>query len=150
MRSRHAKQAGWTLIELVTVIAILGILVGVSLPKFIDISGNARQASFVAIRGAFEESVRSTHTVWFAGGGLGAADVSLEGNLVKVNAAGWPRIDNTATGQKTARNLYGVLMSTPLPSDWASGQDLAAGTADFSFGSTTFRYHATDGSISTF
>jgi len=39
-----SKQKGFTIIELVVVIVILGILAAVAFPKFQDISGDARQA----------------------------------------------------------------------------------------------------------
>lgn len=38
------KQQGFTLIELVVVIVILGILAAVAFPKFQDLSGSAKQA----------------------------------------------------------------------------------------------------------
>jgi MSHA pilin protein MshA len=51
MKHSHI-QKGFTLIELVVVIVILGILAAVALPKFIDMSGEATQASVDATAGA--------------------------------------------------------------------------------------------------
>lgn len=46
------EQKGFTLIELVVVIVILGILAAVAVPKFIDLSGEARLATTQGVAGA--------------------------------------------------------------------------------------------------
>lgn len=46
------KQAGFTLIELVMVIVILGILAAVAIPKFIDLTSNAQTAAINGLAGS--------------------------------------------------------------------------------------------------
>ncbi|WP_028864107.1 prepilin-type N-terminal cleavage/methylation domain-containing protein [Psychromonas aquimarina] len=48
------KQSGFTLIELVIVIIILGILAATAVPKFVDLQGDAREAAMKGMKGALE------------------------------------------------------------------------------------------------
>lgn len=51
-----AAEQGFTLIELVIVIAIIGILSAVAIPKFIDLTSNAQLAATTAIAGALSSA----------------------------------------------------------------------------------------------
>lgn len=48
------KQQGFTLIELVMVIVILGILAATALPKFIDMTTSARESTLSGLQGAIQ------------------------------------------------------------------------------------------------
>ncbi|MBV2234090.1 MAG: prepilin-type N-terminal cleavage/methylation domain-containing protein [Sterolibacterium sp.] len=56
------NQQGFTLIELIIVIVILGILAAVAMPKFVDLSGEAEDAALQGVAG----SISSAMTINYA------------------------------------------------------------------------------------
>jgi MSHA pilin protein MshA len=90
-----ATQRGFTLIELVVVIVILGILAAFAVPRFISLESQARVAALDALRGSVLSASALSHSLYLASGST--SPVSMEGqSIVMVN--GYPdraTIDNT-------------------------------------------------------
>lgn len=85
------KQQGFTLIELVIVVIILGFLGAAAVPRFLDVTDDAKDSSVEGVAGGFASAVGLVRAEWeLAGRPADNTDITYDGIAMDVTDTGYP------------------------------------------------------------
>ena len=131
----YKKLSGFTVVELVVVIALLGVLAAMALPRFLDVADKAELAAAEATAGAYKTAVTQVRLAWeLEGTGRRVQNLSRFGDgLVDTNDSGFPIGMDKGTGnenigrqRKGCTELWDGLLQSPPSVSLTANADFQA------------------------
>lgn len=109
VKSINKNQQGFTLIELVAVIVLLGILAVTALPRFMDLRGDARMAVMESLQGSLQGAAIQVYAKALIQNSLAATDTVDDNGIIIDARYGYPRANNV--GNQDIEDLINIQQS---------------------------------------
>lgn len=125
------RQDGFTIIELVVVILLLGILAATALPRFMDVTDEAHDAVVEGVVGGLNSGSALFRATWVATGQSTSAAVDYpdgSGTLF-ANTSGYPIGDSATIDASACADIFDTLLQSGHP-DIAAGATFETGGSD--------------------
>lgn len=107
LNAKLSKNGGFTLIEMLIVVAIIAILVAVSIPLVSSALEKAREATDAANERAFKSALVSGHLLYEAGMNDGGIEVKNDGTIYAYDAVNGKVVAKDALSDAAKNNKYG-------------------------------------------
>jgi MSHA pilin protein MshB len=136
----HRTSSGFTIIELVVVIILLGILAATALPRFMNVDTEAHAAVVEGVHGGMQTGISLYHAQWVAEQTPNPNTQIAEFNNLRTNANGFPygTANRAATGSNVTTSadcaavFTGVLQAgAPTISSVAAAANVIGSATDF-------------------